>query len=991
MKEISTRRIRRLAETDDIEPEYRHASQQDEVLLTDFWKILVKRRRIIIVLFFVIFVPGAYCALTATRLYTASATVKIEPQNPQVTGVGALQPLEGIRGLEGQYDYHRTQFALLKSRPLAARVLTELGLESNEIFTTSLIISPNPFDRVKSWISPILGYVADYVATAFESDQSDTSKPIANLTTGEIELEVAPQLINRYLTFLNIAPVIQTRLVNVEFTTPDPALSPALANAHAQSFMRMNFENRFTLTKEARLFLDQKKTELTQKMERSEAALNNFRRAHGVVSVDKGENIAVDRLVDLNKQLTVARAQRIAAESLYRTVDNQKYQDLAEIMTQGLVQQLKTNLVNLEAEKARLATVFKPDHPRIEELVKQIAAARQGLRNEITNVVRGIQSSYAAALAKERALEAETNKQQEDALKLKEVGVDYTLLQEEVNANRSLYENVLKRLNETNVSNDIAISNIQIVERAAKPLMPSSPNIPLYLLVTMISGVFFGVGIAFVREYLDSTVGTPDDVWGSVGLSTLGVVPRLKFLTGRTSNGAQSSLAHFRGQRVARLRLTYLRPSATDLIMSENPMSIVSESYRTIRTSLLFTQPEKPPQVVLLTSPSPGEGKTITSLNLAIALAHDGYSVLLVDGDMRRGCCHTRLGLPHNNGLSNVLTGHIALEEGIQETSVGGLSLLSRGISPPNPTELLGSPKMREVLQKLRRGFKFILIDSPPVITLTDATVLSVMTDGVILVFDGQATSTASAQRAVECLDRVRANLLGVVLNGVNLNNPHYSHYRAYSFYCRSPDGHDGIAEANANGSDKAGYNFYQLSKIAQIWNRKERVQAKDITEVAAESESIQEDTANHWETVAGVRNDGDIDEANKSKPVYTGPTYVVKEPSAENCHRVSDALAKLQEEQRAAPVPQEFFIRLIEALTKTIGSIAPVLVRDQIAILGESEFSFSKRRVGELLKLIEREMDELKVRRVTKAVTLGDLQRLAASISDDNENLDIK
>ena len=228
-----------------------------------------------------------------------------------------------------------------------------------------------------------------------ESDQSQTSKPIANLTTGEIELDVAPHLINRYLTFINIAPVIQTRLVNVEFTTPDPALSPALANAHAQSFMRMNFENRFTLTKEARLFLDQKKTELRQKMERSEAALNNFRRTHGVVSVDKGENIAVDRLVDLNKQLTGARAQRIAAESLYRTVDNQKYQDLAEIMTQGLVQQLKANVANLEAEKARLATVFKPDHPRIEELVKQIAAARQALRNEIANVVRGIQSSYA--------------------------------------------------------------------------------------------------------------------------------------------------------------------------------------------------------------------------------------------------------------------------------------------------------------------------------------------------------------------------------------------------------------------------------------------------------------------------------------------------------------------------------------------------------------------------------------------------------------------
>ena len=193
--------------------------------------------------------------------------------------------------------------------------------------------------------------------------------------------------------------------MNVQFTTPDPALSQALANAHVQAFMRMSLESRFSLTQEAREFLEQKKNELQQKLERSEGELNRFRRAHGVLSVGKGENIVVDRLVDLNKQLTAARAQRIEAESLYRTVENRNYQDLAEVMRQGLVQQLKSNLANLEAEKARVATIFKPDHPRIQELNHQIAAARQALNNEVANVVRGIRSNYAAALAKERALE----------------------------------------------------------------------------------------------------------------------------------------------------------------------------------------------------------------------------------------------------------------------------------------------------------------------------------------------------------------------------------------------------------------------------------------------------------------------------------------------------------------------------------------------------------------------------------------------------------
>ena len=572
---------------------------------------------------------------------------------------------------------------------------------------------------------------------------------------------------------LTVEPIPQTRLVSVQFTTPDPALSQALANAHVQTFLRMSEESRFSLTEGAREFLEQKKNEFQQKLERSEAELNRFERAHGVLSVGKGENIVVDRLVDLNKQLTTARAQRIEAESLYQTVDNKSYQDLTEVMRQGLVQQLKSNLANLEAENARLATTFKPDHPRIQQLSHQITAARQALNNEVANVVQGIRSNYAAALAKERGLESEAAKQQQDALKLREVGVQYTLLQEEVNANRSLYESVLKRLSETSVVNDVAVSNMQIVERAAKPLRPSGPNVPLYLLASVISGLFLGVGAAFLREFFDSTVGTPDKVWRSVGLGTLGVVPHLKFLDRPT----------YRERQIEGRKQRPSRAPAKELITNHGPLSIMNEAYRTIRTFLLLSQADKPPQVILLTSPSPGEGKTLTSLNLAIALARDGHTVLLVDADMRQGCCHNRLGLTNNRGLSNVLTGGLPLDEGIQDTPVSGLSLLSRGIPPPNPSELLGSRRMKDILKELRQRFEFILIDSPPVIAISDAAILSVISDGVVLVFDGQKTSTASAQRAVERLDTVRARFLGVILNAVNLDNPEYSHHRTYTRY----------------------------------------------------------------------------------------------------------------------------------------------------------------------------------------------------------------
>lgn len=772
MNQLSPWQIRHPARNEEIQPEFTRVSEPDEVPLSHYWNIFVKRRNIILPIFFVVFAAGAYFALSATTLYTATAILKIEPQNPRVTGVGELQPSD----LLGEYDYHQTQFVLLQTRPLAARVITDLGLAASQTFAQDTIVSPNPVDHVKSWMLLFSSYVAPLFKSPRKAEESNTIRQTA--ASGGLELAVSPRLIDQYLSFIGIQPIQRTRLVSVQFTTPDPALSQALANAHVQAFMRMSLENRFSLTQEAREFLDQKKNELQQKLERSETELNRFRRANGVVSVEKGENIVVDRLVDLNKQLTGARAQRIEAESLYRTVENKNYQDLAEIMRQGVVQQLKTNLANLEAEKARSTTIFKPDHPRIRELNQQIDAARQAFNNEVANVVRGIKSTYAAALAKERALESEAGKQQQDALKLRELGVQYTVLQEEVNANRSLYENVLKRLSETNVSNDLAVSNMEIAERAAKPFSPSGPNVPLYLLASLVSGLFFGVGAAFLRELVDSSVGTPEKVWRSVGLATLGVVPHLKFLNRRRYGGTQIEGGLARHRQAALPRTS--RVPAKELITNHSPLSIMTEAYRTIRTSLLLSHPEKPPKVILLTSPSPAEGKTTTTLNLAIALAQDGHQVLVMDADLRKGCCHARLGKINHRGLSNLLTGNLALEESVLPTSISRLSLLSRGIRPPNPVDLLGSPKMRQIVSKLRESFNFILIDSPPAIAVSDAAVLSVLCDGVLLVFHGQKTTMASARQTMERLDAVRAPFMGVILNGIDLRNPEYTYYRRY-------------------------------------------------------------------------------------------------------------------------------------------------------------------------------------------------------------------
>jgi capsular exopolysaccharide synthesis family protein len=542
----------------------------------------------------------------------------------------------------------------------------------------------------------------------------------------------------------------------------------------------MILESHFNLTQEARDFLSKKLADLRQKVVKAENDLNKFRQEHGVVSMDKGENIVVDRLMDLNKQLTQARSERIQAESLYQMTRNKNSDYLAQVLTNPLILQIKGSLANLETEKGRLASIYTPEHPRLLELNQQIAEARKTLASEIRNIVHGIESNYSAAQAREKALAAEAQRQQQTALDLKHVGVDYAVLNEEVVANKGLYENVLKRMNDTNVANDLAASNIQVLQRAEVPTLPSSPNTFKILTVSAILGLFLSMALAFFLEYMDSTMNTPQQVWAAVSLATLGVVPHLRSLRQRYHPVLSDNASTNRLEQAA---LTDERVGK-EIVVAQDQFPMVAESYRTIRTALLLTQAERPPKVILLSSPCPNEGKTVSTLNLGIALAQSGKRVLAIDADLRRGRCHQLLYARNHYGLTNVLTRQIDIKTCIQETAIKDFYLLPRGALAPNPADLLMSQRMRDILNELRSSFDFIVIDSPPIIAVSDAAVLSALSDGVVLVFNGQKTTTHSAKRALDVLDNVGARPLGVILNGIDIHHhPDYVDYRSYYSY----------------------------------------------------------------------------------------------------------------------------------------------------------------------------------------------------------------
>ena len=752
---------------EDNETVYYYPEQNRETHLRDYWNILVKRVRYIVAVFCGTVALGLVINFFSPTLYIATSTLQIEPQNPTFTPVGGVAEMRPEGG--GPYDYYQTQYALLKTGPLAARVITKLGLESNPAFAKD---STNIFKSVYH------GIIGSVVGALDSFGRSVRGESVPQAPQGmRPELGVPSYLIGSYLSYLTVKPVRNTRLVDVSFETSDPKLSQDLANAHATGFIQMILENRFNLTQEARDFLGKKLAELRQAVNKAETELNRFRQEHGVVSLEKGENIVVDRLMDINKELTRARAERIQAESLYQMTRNKNTQYLSQVLNNGLIMSLKGTLATLETEKGRLLSIFTAEHPRIQEINQQIGEARKALNAEITTVVHGIESSYAATRGREEALEAEAKRQQQAALGLKLVGVDYAVLNEDVIVNRGLYEAVLKRLNETSVGNDLAAANIQVMQRAELSLYPSSPNTFRNLMLAAILGLLLAVGSAFFLEYMDTSVSTPQQVWAAVSLSTLGAVPQLKSLPNR-HNAAVSS--NGRSQRLLSSRKSG-ESSAKELVVARDELSaIAAESYRIIRAALLFSQAERPPQVILLTSPSPGDGKTVTTLNVAITLAQSGKRVLVIDGDLRKGRCHQLVNIKNQEGLTSLLTGHANLTECIRPTAIPRLYLLPRGAAAPNPAELLMSQKMRDVMNELRGQFDFIVIDSPPIIAVSDAAVLSTISDGVALVFNGQKTTTPSARRAMERLERVGAPILGVVLNGIDIRHPDYVEYRSY-------------------------------------------------------------------------------------------------------------------------------------------------------------------------------------------------------------------
>jgi capsular exopolysaccharide synthesis family protein len=756
--------------------------EQETVNFRDYWSVVLKYRWSIVTCTFLIVFIAVVALVAKSHTYTATATLSIETQAPNVLGV--LQPLAtggasfDVGGHPGLVDfYYKTQLNLLESRSLVARVIHDLGFDQDAQFKTYAEIRPSWLQH--QWHQAVRGIAAWGQGLSLVQWFEARWKPEGKEHYPEtFELGVHPKLIDTYLKRLNIGYVTNSQIVKVGFTSLDPSFSKKVANAHAETFIRTSLSTRFELTAGARQYLEERLAEIKIQVAKSEEELYNFRKTHAIVGNEKGENLLEESLKGLNDALTQARSRRIELESLYRVVQQRDNQLLSQIIDNAFIQRLKEHISTLELEYTRMATTFKPSHPSVIAVQQQLGQAKNRLDQEVRRIVRSIASDYNAAKAREVSLTDAMEKERQSALNLREKAVEAAILEREVESNRTLYETVLKRAKETDLTGEVPLSNIRLVDRADIPLEPDNPNRLRILVLSVIIGCLGGVGLAFLRHQLDNTLKTPDEVGRFLRLPTLGMVPNIKLLE-------KYARALDQGKRRALPKLSIRQGEQKQrLMLALPPSSVANESYQTICTALKFSLPERPPRTLLITSAQPKEGKTTTAINIAQGFARTNAPVLLIDADLRNGNCHKLLGLQNGSGLTNALTGNLIDNDCIKPTAIKNLFLLSRGDVPPNPADLLGSDRMRQLLDTLETKFAYIIIDSAPLMPITDTVQLATKVDGVVLVIRGQEGSRHVARQALTRLDYVKAKVLGVVLNNINIRGPEYTDYRtSYTAY----------------------------------------------------------------------------------------------------------------------------------------------------------------------------------------------------------------
>jgi succinoglycan biosynthesis transport protein ExoP len=584
-----------------------------------------------------------------------------------------------------------------------------------------------------------------------------------------------PAILGAFLGRLGVKRVPNSRLIQVQFEAEDPQLAAAVVNAHLQNFVEQNFRSKFDATTQATTWLSSELEELRIKVEKSEDARIAYERENQIWQIDEKQDITTQKLADLSKAVTDAQTDVAQKEALYRMALSGNVDALPAARNNEVISALVKRKSDLDESYAEALDQYGPNFPKVLRIAAQQKEVDDNLASARKTMVESVGVEFDTAKTHVELLQEALDKQKAEANDLAEKLVQYHILQHDAESNKQLYDGLLQKLKEAGITTGLRSTNIRVVDPALAPASPSRPQKARNIFLAVLVGLVGGIGLALFREYLDNTVKSPDDIEALTGLPSLAVVPSLPGLP--STQGRLSRLAREAAPQSA-------TGPRVELLSYIQPKSQISEAFRALRTSLLLSQADHPPQVILVTSALPREGKTTAAVNLAVTLAQLGDRTLLMDSDLRKPGIRRALNLTGGKevGLSSYLAGVSTLDEVLMpHPTINNLVALTTGPVPPSPADLLSSHRMREAITDLRHRFKFVVIDSPPVMAATDAVILSALTDGVLLVVRSGETPKEAFTRTRDLLAAVKCRLLGVVLNAVDSSAPDY--YYSYRYY----------------------------------------------------------------------------------------------------------------------------------------------------------------------------------------------------------------
>jgi exopolysaccharide transport family protein len=718
-----------------------------EQSLSDYGRILLNRKWTVIVSVVIVFIMATLISIRTAPIYEAVTRIMISPRTSSPLNFKDSNVSQA--GYIEQQDID-TQVKILQSDTLAELVIHRLNLDSHP----------------------------DFAGTA----QTESTGGITVSESQAQESSRQEQLIRRFQGSVKVQQVPDTSLIEIKYSDPNSSLAADIANAITATFIEQNVKSRYNSTMQAADWLSKQLADLQIKMESSQAKLVQYQKEHDIVGTDDKQNLTTEKLDELNKELTGAQADRIQKEALYQIATSNNPATLTAVLQDPILTALRQQQTQLQAQFALLSTEFGPGYPKVIEIKNQLDQIDRSYNEQAQNTVSRIRNDYQTAMSRERMLQSALTEQTGVADQLNENAIEYKVLKQEADSNRQLYDGLLQQLKEAGLAAGLDSSNVRVVDRARVPLHPVTPNIPRNLEFALLIGLIGGVAIALGLEALDTTVRTPEQAESISGLPTIGVIPLQSAV-----DGAVTSITRAHLLKKTPRNNTDPRP----LISYLEPKSNIAEAYRTLRTSILLSSVAHPPRSILVTSSVPQDGKTMTCLNVAIVLAQQGKRILLVDADMRHPCVHTAFELKGQVGLSNVLTGGAKISDAIHTTVQPNLFIMPAGLVPPHPSELLSSSLMHDLLMKWREEYDHVIVDSPPVISVTDAVILSVQTDAVLLIIRSGQTTAAHVRRTRNLLQSVKANVLGVVVNAADLASPDYYYYYYRSKYPYYSDGKD--------------------------------------------------------------------------------------------------------------------------------------------------------------------------------------------------------